>query len=148
MACCCHEMATVRRRGNGEPDSTRSRSSIGAVGGCWRLGPAIAGSCAALAVGLDRGVGRGRVGKSTGLPSAEQQAEIEAEHRGSSPAAWCMWPVLVRMTLEGTGVCLASVHLCSWRAGVLRYRLAAVGRYLDREAMSAVGPAQRADPES
>ncbi len=30
-----------------------------------------------------------------------------------------MWPLLVRMTLEGTGVCLASVHLCSGRAGVL-----------------------------
>jgi hypothetical protein len=53
----------------------------------------------------------------------------------------------VRMTLEGTGVCMASVHLCSWRAGVLRYRLAAVGRYLDREAMAAVGAAQGAGPE-
>jgi hypothetical protein len=58
-----------------------------------------------------------------------------------------MRPVLVRMTLERTGVCMASVHLCSWRAGVLRYRLAAVGRYLDREAMAAVGAAQCADPE-
>ena len=58
-----------------------------------------------------------------------------------------MWPVLVRMTLERTGVCMASIHLCSWRAGVLPYLLAGVGRYLDREAMSAVGPAQRADPE-
>ena len=50
-----------------------------------------------------------------------------------------MWPVLVRMTLERTGVCMASAHLCSWRAGVLRYLLAAVGRDLDPEAMSAVG---------
>jgi hypothetical protein len=58
-----------------------------------------------------------------------------------------MWPVLVRMTLEGTGVCLASVHRCSWRAGVLPYRLAGVGRYLDRDAMAAVGAAQRAGPE-
>jgi hypothetical protein len=58
-----------------------------------------------------------------------------------------MWPVLVRMTLEGTGVCMASVYLCFWRAGVLRYLLAAVARYLDREAMSAVGAAQGADPE-
>jgi hypothetical protein len=58
-----------------------------------------------------------------------------------------MWPVLVRMTLERTGVCMASVHLCSWRAGVLRYRLAGVGRYLDWEAMAAVGLAQCADPE-
>jgi hypothetical protein len=147
VACCCHGMATVRRRGNGEPDSIRSRSSIGAVGGCWRLGPAIAGSRAVLAVGRDRGVGQGRVGKGTGLPSAEQGTKTEAEHRGSSPAAWCMWPVLVRMTLERTGVCMASVHLCSWLAGVLRYLLAAVGRYLDRDAMAAVGAAQRADPE-
>ena len=58
-----------------------------------------------------------------------------------------MWPVLVRMTLERTGVCMASVHLYSWRAGDLRYLLAAVGRYPDREAMAAVGAAQRADPE-
>ena len=58
-----------------------------------------------------------------------------------------MWPVLVRMTLERTGVCMASVHLCSWRAGVLRYLLAGVGPYLDREAMAAVGAAQGADPE-
>jgi hypothetical protein len=58
-----------------------------------------------------------------------------------------MWPVLVRMTLEGTGVCMASVYLCSWRAGVLRYLLAGVGRYLDPEAMTAVGSAQGAGPE-
>ena len=49
-----------------------------------------------------------------------------------------MWPILVRMALERTGVCMASAHLCSWRAGVLRYLLAAVGRDLDPEAMSAV----------
>jgi hypothetical protein len=58
-----------------------------------------------------------------------------------------MWPVLVRMTLERTGVCMASVHLCSWLAGVLGYLLAGVDRYLDRETMSAVGAAQGADPE-
>jgi hypothetical protein len=58
-----------------------------------------------------------------------------------------MWPVLMRMTLEPKGVCMASVHLYSWRAGVLRYLLAAIGCYLDLEAMSAVGAAQRADPE-
>jgi hypothetical protein len=49
-----------------------------------------------------------------------------------------MWPLLVRMTLERTGVCVASVHLCSWRAGVMGCLLAGVGRYLDREAMAAV----------
>jgi hypothetical protein len=38
------------------------------------------------------------------------------------------------MTLERTGVCMASVRLCSWRAGVLPYLLAGGGRYLDRDA--------------
>lgn len=62
---------------------------------------------AALALGLDRGVGQSRLGKVGNLSEPDQGGEVMLEHRGLLSSCVVRFAVLVRLKLERPGVCPA-----------------------------------------